>query len=110
MAKREWKKKHMKMREERKGRDGKDRNVREFRRKMWNNKDKSKAGLSDSMLESYMAQRDIIWALKSEVVFFKIIITKQSLSHLTPWLVVRKRTIPTERPPLVSEISANFCG
>jgi hypothetical protein len=28
----------------------------------------------------------------------------------TPWLVVRKRTIPTERPPLVSEASANFCG
>jgi hypothetical protein len=27
----------------------------------------------------------------------------------TPWLVVRKRTIPTERPPLVSEASANFC-
>jgi hypothetical protein len=26
----------------------------------------------------------------------------------TPWLVVRKRTIPTERPPLVSEVSANF--
>jgi hypothetical protein len=29
---------------------------------------------------------------------------------LFPWLVVRKRTIPTERPPLVSEASANFCG
>jgi hypothetical protein len=28
----------------------------------------------------------------------------------SPWLVVRKRTIPTERPPLVSEASANFCG
>jgi hypothetical protein len=24
--------------------------------------------------------------------------------------VVRKRTIPTERPPLVSEVSANLCG
>jgi hypothetical protein len=24
--------------------------------------------------------------------------------------LVRKRTIPTERPPLVSEVSANFCG
>jgi hypothetical protein len=23
---------------------------------------------------------------------------------------VRERTIPTERPPLVSEVSANFCG
>jgi hypothetical protein len=28
----------------------------------------------------------------------------------TPWLVVRKRTIPTERPPLVGEISAKFWG
>jgi hypothetical protein len=28
----------------------------------------------------------------------------------TPWLLVRKWTIPTERPPLVGEISANFCG
>jgi hypothetical protein len=24
--------------------------------------------------------------------------------------IVRKRTIPTERPPLVGEVSANFCG
>jgi hypothetical protein len=24
--------------------------------------------------------------------------------------LVRKRTIPTKRPPLVSEVSANFCG
>jgi hypothetical protein len=28
----------------------------------------------------------------------------------TPWLLVRKRTVPTKRPPLVSEVSANFCG
>jgi hypothetical protein len=28
----------------------------------------------------------------------------------TPWLLVRKRTIPTELPPLVDEVSANFCG
>jgi hypothetical protein len=26
----------------------------------------------------------------------------------TPWPLVRKRTIPTERPPHVGEISANF--
>jgi hypothetical protein len=24
--------------------------------------------------------------------------------------LVRKRTIPTERPPLVGELNANFCG
>jgi hypothetical protein len=23
---------------------------------------------------------------------------------------VRERTVPTERPPLVGEVSANFCG
>jgi hypothetical protein len=26
----------------------------------------------------------------------------------TLWLIVRKRTIPTERPPLVGEVSANI--
>jgi hypothetical protein len=26
----------------------------------------------------------------------------------TSWLLVRTRTIPTERPPLVGEVSANF--
>jgi hypothetical protein len=31
-------------------------------------------------------------------------------ARATPWLVVRKRTIPTERPLLVGEVSANFCG
>jgi hypothetical protein len=28
----------------------------------------------------------------------------------TQWPVVRKRTIPTEWPPLVGEVSINFCG
>jgi hypothetical protein len=28
----------------------------------------------------------------------------------TPWLLVRKRIIPAERPPHNSEVSANFCG
>jgi hypothetical protein len=28
----------------------------------------------------------------------------------TPWTLVRKRTIPTEQPPLVGEVSAKFCG
>jgi hypothetical protein len=31
--------------------------------------------------------------------------------NLTPWSLVRERTIPTVRPPLVGEIfSTNFCG
>jgi hypothetical protein len=33
--------------------------------------------------------------------------TKQKTNSMA-W--VRKRTIPTERPPLVGEVSANFCG
>jgi hypothetical protein len=28
----------------------------------------------------------------------------------TPWPEVRKRTMPTERPQLVGEVSANFSG
>jgi hypothetical protein len=28
--------------------------------------------------------------------------------HSMAW--VREQTIPTERPPLVDEVSANFCG
>jgi hypothetical protein len=35
-------------------------------------------------------------------------------NHVTkkkpPWPLVGKRTIPTERPPLAGEVSANFCG
>jgi hypothetical protein len=34
----------------------------------------------------------------------------QKYKTKTPWLLVRKRTIPSERPPLVGEVSANFCG
>jgi hypothetical protein len=32
------------------------------------------------------------------------------LMVITPWPLVRKRTIPTERRPLVGEVSSNFCG
>jgi hypothetical protein len=34
--------------------------------------------------------------------------TKKQKSNSVSW--VRERTIPTERPPLVGEASANFCG
>jgi hypothetical protein len=33
-----------------------------------------------------------------------------SKTKQTPWLLVRKPTIPTKPPPLVGEVSANFCG
>jgi hypothetical protein len=37
---------------------------------------------------------------------------KLSVKHKkkTSVALVRERTIPTERPPLVGEVSANFCG
>jgi hypothetical protein len=35
--------------------------------------------------------------------------SKYHESNTTPWPLVRKRTIPTERPPLVGEFNANFC-
>jgi hypothetical protein len=34
--------------------------------------------------------------------------TGKTKQKTTPWPVVRKRTIQTERPPLVGEVSANF--
>jgi hypothetical protein len=31
-------------------------------------------------------------------------------TKLNSVILVRERTMPTERPPLVGEVSANFCG
>jgi hypothetical protein len=45
-----------------------------------------------------------------ECLFLGVYFCITVLHMLTPWPVVRKRTIPTERPPLVSEVSANFSG
>jgi hypothetical protein len=41
-----------------------------------------------------------------------IVLNVHSPTYLLTYSValVRKRTIPTERPPLVGEVSANFCG
>jgi hypothetical protein len=33
-----------------------------------------------------------------------------SLHKKTPWPLVRKQTMPTERPQLVGEVKANFYG
>jgi hypothetical protein len=38
------------------------------------------------------------------------IIYKTFYAIKIPWLLVRKRTISTERPQLVGEVSGNFCG
>jgi hypothetical protein len=35
---------------------------------------------------------------------------KEKTIKLNSVALVRERTIPTERPPLVGEVSANFCG
>jgi len=35
---------------------------------------------------------------------------KEKLKKKTSVALVRERTIPTERPPPVVEVSANFCG
>jgi hypothetical protein len=31
-----------------------------------------------------------------------------NMQDSVPW--VRERTVPTERPPIAGEVSANFCG
>jgi hypothetical protein len=52
---------------------------------------------------AYITKSEIIHHLLKKLLAYKT--TKQ-----TPWPLVRKRTIPTERPPLVGEVSVNFCG
>jgi hypothetical protein len=46
--------------------------------------------------------------------YLKELVISEVLTHkkktLNSVALVYKRTIPTERPPLVGEISANFCG
>jgi hypothetical protein len=37
-------------------------------------------------------------------------LTFNTLHKQTPWFQPAKRTIPTDRPPLVGEVSANFSG
>jgi hypothetical protein len=42
--------------------------------------------------------------------FLRIIRTNLLKLKLNSMALVRERTIPTERPPPVGEVSANFCG
>jgi len=39
-----------------------------------------------------------------------IVTTVLRVNKLNSVALVRERTIPTERPPPVGEVSANFCG
>jgi hypothetical protein len=41
---------------------------------------------------------------------FRILTPNLSFNYMNSLALARKRTIPTERPPLVGEVSANFCG
>jgi hypothetical protein len=45
---------------------------------------------------------------KTEEKLFKITKKTKKKTKKTPCPLVRKRTIPTERPPIVGEVSANF--
>jgi hypothetical protein len=40
----------------------------------------------------------------------KLTVHMSAVSHMGDAELVRERTIPTERPPLVGEVSANYCG
>jgi hypothetical protein len=46
-----------------------------------------------------------IWGKKTEEVLSHNFLQEKKI----PWPVFRQRSIPTERPPLVGEVSANFC-
>jgi hypothetical protein len=45
-----------------------------------------------------------------EAVYFGHLCLPMHSIKLNSVALVRKRTIPTEQPPLVGEVSANFCG
>jgi hypothetical protein len=59
---------------------------------------------------SYLFER--MWK-KAAVVhcmtLYKHLLKESKEQKKTSWLLARKRTIPTERPALVGEVSANIC-
>jgi len=48
--------------------------------------------------------------LTNSVVAEVEVLNVKKKTKLNSVALVRERTIPTERPPLVGEVSANFCG
>jgi hypothetical protein len=57
------------------------------------------------IIELYLKSKEFVSA------FLKRILILFPISHLTNSVaLVLEQTIPTERPPLVGEVSANFCG
>jgi hypothetical protein len=55
-------------------------------------------------IQNYIPYVQIFTSAGYEQYFYIKTIKENSLA------LVRKQTIPTEQPPLVSEVSANFCG
>ena len=62
-------------------------------------------------------QFNVVWHRKSvaALLFYRtlaesIITVIPSVTCKNSVALVRERTIPTEQPPLVGEVSANFCG
>jgi hypothetical protein len=53
----------------------------------------------------------VLYSVSHYPISATLIILKQNKNKQTNSMVwVRERTIPTERPPLVGEVIANFCG
>jgi hypothetical protein len=65
-----------------------------------------KPSSADINLPSCRAQRHY----KMDICIYKLVIFYAALFIINSVALVRERTIPTERPPSVGEVSANFCG
>ena len=71
-------------------------------------------GLPGGLFSSGLANKILYAPLQSPVpatnrahLIIVVLITKTKLNSVA---LVRERTIPTERPPPVGEVSANICG
>jgi hypothetical protein len=58
----------------------------------------------------YYHKLSLFLSLFNENNIYQHIMEKSSKTKLNSVALVRERTIPTERPPPVGEVSANFCG
>ena len=72
------------------------------------------AQLIDKLIYCYYMSRHYCIILRELLVSTLLSYTNVSMQLLVTKLnsvaLVRERTIPTERPPPVGEVSANFCG
>jgi hypothetical protein len=74
-------------------------------------------GSSEHLFKVWLKIRDVrietswqIFMASINHVYHVIYIRITETKKLNSVALVCKRTIPTERPPLVGEVSANFCG